>query len=104
MRRLELACDARGRPLEIVTVPQPARQDHEGKRVDLSYVNFYLPNGGVVMSSFNDPSDAEAQEVIRRIYPERHLAVIDSLPIFRGGGGIHCITQQQPAGKAKTPF
>lgn len=104
MRRLELSCDAAGRPLEIVTVPQPAYTEHEGERLDISYINFYLANGGVVMSSFDDPNDAVAQELFKKLYPERKQVVINSLPIFRGGGGIHCITQQQPAGAAKIPF
>lgn len=104
IRRLELSCDAAGRPVEIVTVPQPRYLEHEGERLDLSYINFYLANGGVVMSAFDDPNDLVAQDMLRRLYPERKLVMVESMPIFKGGGGIHCITQQQPAGKAKVPF
>ncbi|MFW5488285.1 MAG: agmatine deiminase family protein [Desulfovibrio sp.] len=104
MHRLELSCDAAGRPVEIITVPQPEYVEHEGKRLDLSYINFYMANGGVVMSSFGDANDAVAYELFRRLYPDRKLVVVDSLPIFKGGGGIHCITQQQPAGVGKIPF
>lgn len=104
IRRLELSCDAAGRPMEIVTIPQPGRQEFGGKRLDLSYINFYVANGGVVMSSFGDANDSVALETMTRLYPERTVAVLDSVSIFRGGGGIHCITQQQPAGSAKRTF
>lgn len=104
MRRLELACDAAGRPLEIVTVPQPARVDYEDERLDLSYVNYYVANGAVIIPAFGDPNDAKFREIMQRLYPNRTLVSIDSLSIFKGGGGIHCITQQQPAGPLKPPF
>ena len=44
------AVDARGRTLEVVTVPQPkARPRHDGRRLPLSHLNCYLANGAVIM-------------------------------------------------------
>ncbi|MDN5603842.1 MAG: agmatine deiminase family protein, partial [Kocuria sp.] len=31
-------------------------------------------------------------------YPGREVVSVEARPIFDRGGGIHCITQQQPAG------
>ncbi len=104
VRRLELACDALGRPITLVTVPQPERKYCGKKRLDLSYINFYLPNGGVVMPSFGDPNDAVAFALMQKLFPERTVVALNSVPIFRGGGGIHCITQQQPAGPLARAF
>ncbi len=100
LRRLELARDAKGRPLQVLKLPQPGRRDHNGLRLTLSYTNFYLPNGGVVMSGFDDPMDQRAREVMARAFPDRTIVQLPALDITRGGGGIHCITQQQPEGKA----
>lgn len=113
LRRLQLATDADGKPLEIITIAQPNHAEHGGKRMDLSYINFYVANGGIIMSAFGAPGggagsqgalDRAAFETLRRVFPEREVVQVHSLDIFRGGGGIHCITQQQPVGRPLPPF
>jgi agmatine deiminase len=54
-------------------------------------------NGAVIACTFEDPADAEAASILRDAYPGRRVIGIDARPIFALGGGIHCITQQQPA-------
>ena len=99
LRRLKEARDAQGRRLEIVEIAQPklARQDWRGRRLASSYVNFYLPNGGVVMPGFDEPNDERARAVLADCFPGRDILQIDALDLVEGGGGIHCITQQEPA-------
>lgn len=94
---LRSAKDAKGRPLQVIEVPQPARQEHNGKRLSLSYVNFYIANGGVVMPAFDVAEDERAFRIIRDAFPNRRVVQVHARDIFLGGGGIHCITQQQPA-------
>lgn len=102
--RLAAACDARGRPFEIIDVPEPARRErHDGRRLDMSYINFYFANYGIVMPSFDDPMDKVAAEAMAKAFPDRRIVQVNALDIVQGGGGIHCITQQQPAGKALAP-
>jgi len=96
--RLEAARDARGRPLEIIRMPEPAPRRIGDWRMDLSYINFSICNGGVVMPSFDDPLDGVAYELMSAAFPDREVVQVPSLDIFAGGGGIHCITQQQPRG------
>ena len=98
-RRLKAGRDAEGRSLEVIEVEQPrtTREDHLGRIMQSSYVNFYLPNGGVVMPAFDDANDEKAREVIAACFPGRDILQIDALDIVEGGGGIHCITQQEPA-------
>ena len=94
---LRTASDARGRALEVLTVPQPKpRTRHDGTRLTLSYVNFYLANGAVLMPAFDDTADKSAFRVIAAAFPDRQVIQIDALEIVQGGGGIHCITLQQP--------
>lgn len=96
---LKGATDARGRPLEVVALPQPRpRTRADGRRLAPSYVNFYLPNGGVVLPGFEDPADGAALRAIAAAFPDRKAVQVEALDIVAGGGGIHCITQQQPAG------
>jgi agmatine deiminase len=99
IRRLGETRDAEGRKFEIVEIEQPKnpRHDARGRPLQASYINFYLPNGGVVMPSFDDPNDEKARAVIAESFPGRDILQIDALDIVEGGGGIHCITQQEPA-------
>lgn len=92
------ATDARGRALEVVELPAPTvTATAGGEPVDYSYVNHYLCNGGVVLCGFGDPRDEQAAGIFRRLLPERTVTLVDAREIFAAGGGIHCITQQQPA-------
>jgi agmatine deiminase len=94
---LEAEADADGNPLRIVDLPAPATlRDAEGF-VDYSYVNHVLVNGGVIACAFEDARDADAVAILRDAYPGREVVTVDARPLFARGGGIHCITQQQPA-------
>jgi agmatine deiminase len=101
LARLRAATDAQGRALEIVEIEQPRpRYMPDGRRIAASYINFYVTNGAIVMPAFEDPQDARAYEAITRAFPGREIVQVPALDIVFGGGGIHCITQQQPEGPA----
>lgn len=82
---------------DLVPVAAPtALRDGEGF-VDYSYINHYIVNGGVILCGFEDQNDGRAIAAMQRAYPGREVVLIDARPLFARGGGIHCITQQQPA-------
>jgi len=89
--------DAAGRVFEIVDLPAPRTlRDHEGV-VDWSYVNHLVVNGGVIACGFGEEgADADAAAILAEAYPGREVVTVDAREIFSRGGGIHCITQQQP--------
>ena len=41
--------------------------------------------------------DDQAGELLARLFPDRKVVMVNINAIAPGGGGIHCITQQQPA-------
>ncbi|GEK80108.1 agmatine deiminase family protein [Agrococcus baldri] len=89
--------DAAGRALEVIPLAAPAALRDEEGWVDWSYVNHVLVNGGIIACGFDDPlADAAAREALEAAYPGRRAVTIDAREIFARGGGIHCITQQQP--------
>lgn len=95
---LESTTDVGGRPWNIIELPAPETlRDDEGF-VDWSYVNHLVVNDGVVACGFSEErADAAAAEILAAAYPGRRVTTVDARPIFARGGGIHCITQQQPA-------
>ncbi|MFM2076973.1 MAG: hypothetical protein RJA49_863, partial [Actinomycetota bacterium] len=93
---LRNATDADGRPLEIVLVPAPATLENEHGFVDWGYLNHYICNGAVILCTFDDPNDQTAIDILSEVYPGREIVPHDARDIFACGGGIHCITQQQP--------
>lgn len=98
LARLKAAGDAKGRAFDVVELPIPSRRDTAAGRLAMSYVNFYVANGAVIVPVFDDPMDRVAAERIGAAFPGRAVVQIRALDILEGGGGIHCITQQQPMG------
>jgi agmatine deiminase len=55
-------------------------------------------NGAVLIPAFGDPpADHAAQSLVTALYPGREVVQLTINYLAEGGGGIHCITQQQPA-------
>ncbi len=84
-------------PLEIHTLPMPARIVREGMRLPASYANFYIANKCVLLPTFADANDAKAMSVLQKLFPGRRVVPIDCRELIWGLGAFHCLTQQQPA-------
>jgi agmatine deiminase len=111
---LAKAKDARGRGLTIHKLPQPGplymteaeaagiecssecKPRRAGERLAASYVNFYIANRHVVMPLLDPRTDRAAKATLAALFPRRKVVGVPSREILLGGGGIHCITQQQP--------
>ncbi len=91
IERLQTARDATGRSFEVI----PFQTRPSGT---VPYLNFYLPNGGVVAPVAGRPEDEQALEQIAKLFPEREVVPVPGVTLCFGGGGPHCITQQVPAG------
>lgn len=89
--------DAAGRDWNIIEVPAPETLTDDEGYVDYSYINHLVVNGGVIACSFNDPMDEKALRILADAYPGRRVVSVDARELFARGGGIHCITQQQPS-------
>ncbi|WP_043469821.1 agmatine deiminase family protein [Arthrobacter sp. Rue61a] len=89
--------DAAGRDWNIIEVPAPETLTDDEGFVDYSYINHLVVNGGVIACTFNDPMDEKALRILADAYPGRRVIGVDARELFARGGGIHCITQQQPS-------
>jgi agmatine deiminase len=69
-----------------------------------SYLNFLVANDAVLVPYYYHPGgdlavkklDQEAQKVLKSVFPKKKIIPIDALAINFGGGGIHCITINEP--------
>jgi agmatine deiminase len=94
---LKRSTDARGRKLEIITLPEPINIRSSKADFVSSYVNYYVCNGAVISAEFGDrKADDRAGQILAALYPGRKIVSLNVDAIGESGGGIHCATQQQP--------
>ncbi len=82
--------------LAVVDFPPLAYTEVAGEEVVVSYLNFYVCNGGVIVPVAGEPSDEDALRRLAAAYPGREVVGVPGEVIAAGGGGPHCITQQVP--------
>lgn len=123
-RILSAATDQDGKPFTILRVPaadhllaryKAAQHDVAYFRgikagdtirylLAASYLNFLVSNGVVLMPAYwkaGRPEsirakDEKARRALQEAFPGRKIVPLDVEDVNHGGGGIHCITQQQP--------
>jgi agmatine deiminase len=101
LRRLELAAgDDRIGPLRIARLPFPRRVVMAGERLPASYVNFYIANGVVLVPTFNDVNDRVALNTLAELMPRHQVVGVHAVDLVWGLGTLHCLTQQEPLGRA----
>lgn len=85
--------------IEVVELDLLPRIQRDGDPIVVPYTNYYVANDALIVPvSGSDPDmDAQALELLGRLYPGREAVGIDGRTLALGGGGIHCITQQIPA-------
>jgi agmatine deiminase len=67
-----------------------------------SYLNYFVTNGVVLVPTYKKFGSSPAKEekvhkILQEAFPGRRIIFIDVMNLNYEGGGIHCITQQQPA-------
>jgi agmatine deiminase len=80
--------------LEVVELPWLPYVEPD---VVVPYTNFYICNGGLIVPTRGDETDAEALALLESLYPGREAVAVGGETLALGGGGVHCITQQVPA-------
>ena len=69
-----------------------------------SYLNFLIANDVVLMAKYWKKGvdlsiksrDEAAEAVLKSVFPKKKIIGIDAFAVNLGGGGIHCITQNEP--------
>jgi len=83
--------------LEVVTLPSPGRvEDPSGAPLPASYLNFVLGERVVAVPTYATAHDERALAILDGLWPQRTAVGIDCRGLLTGGGGLHCITREQP--------
>jgi len=70
----------------------------------VSYLNFLVSNGVIINASYTNHGtspeyEAKVSAIFKEVFPNHEQVWVDALPLNRMGGGIHCITLQEPLHK-----
>jgi agmatine deiminase len=89
-----------GSPYRLIPLPWPkARFDEAAHRLPVTYANFLVINGAVLVPTYQDnDKDALALKLIGQAFPGREIIGVNCLPLLEQHGSLHCVTMQLPAG------
>jgi agmatine deiminase len=85
--------------IDVDELPFLPRLEWDGRPIVVPYTNFYVCNGAVIVPVGDPETDEEALDRIGELFAGREVVGLDGTTLAKGGGGIHCITQQVPASR-----
>jgi agmatine deiminase len=93
------ATNAAGDPYAIFTLPAlPPYLNWGAFPVWRSYTNALTVNGRVLVPVFKAATDDQALGVYKAAMPDHEIIPIKCAPTANGGGAVHCLTKEVPAG------
>ena len=96
--RLKTKTDQDENPLKVIALPMPGYVGSQKERLPASYANFYIANNLVLIPAYDHPNDKRALSILEPLFPDRKIVPILCKSLIWGLGGVHCLTQQHPAG------
>ncbi|MCS7124411.1 MAG: agmatine deiminase family protein [Candidatus Bathyarchaeota archaeon] len=60
-----------------------------------TFVNCLIFNSKVISGCLGAPTPLE-MEIMKELYPGKTIVTVEISPLAKAGGGVHCVTQQQP--------
>ncbi len=96
-RQLQGFRDARGRRLQVLTIPGPGRvEDDDGDLLPASYLNWVMGAGHLIVPTYGTASENRALSQLRRIFRQWRVEGLRANAILTGGGAFHCVTCHVP--------
>ncbi|MCH7827800.1 MAG: agmatine deiminase family protein, partial [Bacteroidetes bacterium] len=82
--------------INIIKLPMPKPLYFKNQQLPVSYANFLIANGSVLVPTFNDENDRNALGILSDLFPNRKIIGIHAVDLVWGLGTIHCLTKEQP--------
>jgi agmatine deiminase len=83
--------------LEVTLLPMPVIMKLDGEYLPNSYANFIFLNGAVIVPTFDCPQDEIALEIFCKALPSHQVIGLNSRLLVEEGGGLHCMSKQEPS-------
>jgi len=84
---------------DVVRVDFPGNFTYRGEVMAANYMNWLVTDGLVIVCGFDTPAwDNAAADTIQSFFPDRDVIVVDVRELWYWGGGVHCVTNDQPVG------
>jgi len=82
----------------VIRINMPGYINYYNWIIPAIYVNWLQIDGAIIGNAFNVPEwDNEAQEILEFLFPEQNVILLFTPEVNLSGGGIHCITNDQPS-------
>jgi agmatine deiminase len=83
---------------DVVRMDMPGYINYYGWTIPALYLNYLMVEGAIIGNKFNVPEwDNAAQQTLETLFPDREVILLYTPEVCLSGGGIHCITNDQPA-------
>jgi len=93
----QLAADSEAAGLTVERFPIPGFFTYNGSELPAIYMNYLLGNGFVLgMAYGNEEWDNAAKTKLESLFPARVVHMIEVNALWNQGGGIHCVTNDEP--------
>ncbi len=87
------------REFNIISLPFARAIKEDESRLPSTYANFLIINGAILLPVYDDKEkDEKALGIMKECFPDRNVIPINSIPLIKQHGSIHCITMQLPEG------
>jgi len=94
----EAASIVKSAGFDVVRMAIPGYVEYHGVQMYANYVNWLVANGVVIMTGFGHQEwDEDARQTLEGYFPGRDVYVVNTLALWFKGGGVHCVTNDQPA-------
>ena len=93
-RELKSFKQANGKPYNLVALPFTEPKIKDGERLPASYANFLITNKSLLFPTYESTKDKEAQEIFKKLFPDKEIIPVPCLKLIEQGGSLHCSTMQ----------
>ncbi|MDR0371874.1 MAG: agmatine deiminase family protein [Prevotellaceae bacterium] len=84
-----------GTPYQLLPLPMgDASYDENGERLPVSYANFLIINGAVLLPFYDSPKDEIAKKQLEKVFSNREIIGINCNTLIRQHGSLHCSAMQ----------
>lgn len=87
-----------GEPYRLIPLPMADEIYDDGGRLPVTYANFLIINGAVLVPTYGTGNDIIAISRLQEAFPDREIIGINCKALVRQRGSLHCVTMQYPEG------